>query len=74
MAKSLGQKMMTFPEAIQQVIYGRKLTRVEWHDANTCIFLAGGFLVIQKSDGIFRLTPSEGDMFATDWVMADLNA
>lgn len=63
------QGEMTFPEAIERVIDGQKITRVAW-GSEDCVFLADGFLMLKKADrSMHRLLVSDGDLLATDWVV-----
>ena len=58
----------TFPEAMQRVIDGARLTRVEWDNPKVCVFLVDGLLKIRFADGSLKaLIVSDGDMQATDW-------
>lgn len=74
MPSPVNQKTMDFPEAIQEVINGRKVTKLEWDDPTIYVYLTGGFLSIRKEDGLHRLLLSDGDLLGTDWVTADHNA
>lgn len=61
---------LDFADAIRQVIDGRRVRRLEWQDADVCVFRADGFLKIRKSDGtLHALLVSDGDLLAMDWVV-----
>lgn len=63
---------MDFPDAVQKVIDGFKVTKLSWNDMATYVFLGEGFLRINKNDGTRpQLLVSEGDMTGTDWVVVD---
>lgn len=64
---------MSFPEALKEVVNGRKITKLEWSDSHINVFLGGGFLVIQKPDGLHKLLVSDGDLLGQDWVTCDRN-
>lgn len=58
----------TFSEAMQRIIDGARLTRVEWDNPKVCIFLVDGLLKIRLADGSLKaLIVSDGDMQAVDW-------
>jgi len=58
---------LNFPNAIQAIIDGGRVTRVEWDDANEYGFLKDGFLSISTRGSIHRWLVSDGDMLAEDW-------
>jgi hypothetical protein len=62
------ERMMTFPEAIQKIIDGGKVTKKEWGNPAIYLLLDDGLLRIKKADGsIVPLFVSDGDMHGTDW-------
>lgn len=63
-----GSKQMDFPEALRKVIVGDKIRREEW-PAGEIGFMNDGFLMIEKN-GLHRWIISDGDLLATDWVIA----
>jgi hypothetical protein len=61
--------VMNFPEAMQAIIEGDKVTRKEWDNHNIYIFLDGQYLCIMQNNGTKNtLTVTDGDMLGTDWV------
>lgn len=62
------QYPLGFPEAVQKIIDGAKMTRISWYDVSIHILLEGGFLKIRKADGLHVLIVSEADMLAMDWI------
>ena len=63
---------MSFPGAIQRIVDGGKVTKLEWNDPAICVFLHNGFLSIKKKEGdIAQLIVSEADMLGNDWVIVD---
>ena len=62
--------VMDFPDAMRQVIDGKKVTRKAWGNED-CIFLHVERLHLRKGgDGsMHQLLVSAGDMEATDWVV-----
>lgn len=73
MSSPIPQQTMDFPTAIREVGYGRRVTRLDWHNPDIFIFLSGGIVCINKSDGVHHLILSDGDLFGKDWVTCDLN-
>ena len=61
---------MAFPDALHAVMGGDRITRIEWHDNGVFVFLQDGILRIMTRDGVHNLIVSDGDLFATDWVIA----
>lgn len=62
---------MSFPQAIEHIVLGEKMTRLDWMDLGTYIFLRDGFLSLKNSEGIHRLLVSDADMLANDWVIVN---
>lgn len=66
---------MDFPEAIEVVIQGGKITREAWKNKDIYGFLNGDKLSIHKpDDGVsnkyinFQWVVNDGDLMATDWI------
>ena len=67
--ENIGMTLMTFPEAMAEVIKGKHVTKLEWGTDKIQLFLTD-FLYIQKEDGeIAPLLVSSGDMIGTDWII-----
>lgn len=64
---------MGFPEAIQAVLTGKRITRAIWGDRDAYGLLYGGLLVLHKTgeaEGRYHgWLVSDGDLFGTDWVV-----
>jgi len=58
---------LSFPEAMMQVIAGKRVTKDEWTDQNIYLVLQNGFLMIVRYGKENRVTPSEGDLLGQDW-------
>lgn len=68
-AKAKEIKKMSFPEAIQAVIEGKKVTKLEWDNSNIYLLLKDGYLRIHTLKGDFDvLAVSEGDLIGKDYV------
>lgn len=64
--------MLTFPDAMREVINGKKVTRLEWKDNDIYCLLDANRLRIHNKDGInYILEVSDGDMLAIDWVVIE---
>lgn len=61
---------LTFPDAMVALIDGERLTRIEWDDRDTYIFLDARLRIHKSADGLsYDLIVSDGDARATDWVV-----
>lgn len=61
-----------FPDAVRQILLGKKITKLEWDNPEYYILLQDGHLRIHKPDGKFYdLIVSDGDMAGTDWVVVE---
>ena len=60
---------LSFPEAMNEVINGAKITRVEWNDVEEYGYLKDGWLTIHTKgkDCIWKV--GDGDMNNNDWVV-----
>ena len=68
-ASPIVEPVMTFPEALNKVIDGKKVTKTEWNNDKIYVLLKDGFLMIRKDDGKFyQLIVSEADLIGTDWI------
>ena len=66
---------MDFPEAMQAVIQGRTVTKLEWDDMRYYGELRDGFLMLHKPDSKFyQWVISEGDLTGTDYILLDLES
>lgn len=64
------QLAMDFPDALKQVIAGKKVTKLEWKNQNEYILLREGMLKIQFASGaLMTLLVSEADLLGKDWVV-----
>ena len=63
---------MDFPTAIQKVIEGEKITKLEWHNKFIYGELRDDFLMLKKEDNKFHpWLLSEADMRGEDWVIIE---
>lgn len=60
-------EMLTFADAVREVLNGKRLTRVAWNDVQTFILLKGEFLSIHIGGKFHQLIVSVGDMEGLDW-------
>lgn len=61
--------MLNFPDAIREVLEGKRLTRVSWEDNETFILLRDEFLMIHIGGKYHQLITSLGDMEGIDWMV-----
>lgn len=59
---------MDFPAAMAEVIKGKEITKLEWHN-NDYGKLNGGWLMINRNGQWHRWIINDGDMLGTDWVI-----
>lgn len=64
---------MSFPDAMREVINGKRVTRVEWGNNNSYGLLKDGELRIHLIDTFHRWIVSDGDMYANDWIVIEIN-
>jgi len=63
---------MNFPDAIREVINGKKIFRLEWLDKGFYGFLNGETLSLHKPDGAsYKWIISSGDLTAEDWIVIE---
>lgn len=60
---------MTFPEAIEQVIKGKRIARIDWPSNEDFGLLKDGFLMIHNERGYHQWIVSDGDLLEDDWVV-----
>ena len=59
--------LLTFPQALNFVIDGKRVTRVDWGNVEEYGFLKDGWLSIRTKGEIHTWLVSEGDLLAIDW-------
>lgn len=60
---------MSFPDAIREIINGKKVRRISWESQSDHGLLKDGWLVIHTK-GIFHTwLVSDGDMEGQDWIV-----
>lgn len=59
---------LSFSQAIQEIINGNKVTRVEWSNTDYG-FLKDGWLSIHRNGEDFVWKVSDGDLLANDWIL-----
>ena len=63
------QQQMTFCEAIEAILDGKAVTRLEWNDQNIVGMLRNGKLMLFRDRTWFLWTVNDGDMLGTDWIV-----
>lgn len=64
--KKIERITLDFPEAMRQVIAGKRVTKEEWHDEKQYVELAQGFLIIH-TDEDHKWMINDGDLLGTDY-------
>lgn len=68
------QELLSFPAAIEMLIEGKRITRIEWGSDSEYGMLQDERLMIHTKGKDHLWIVSEADMRATDWVvMATVN-
>ena len=63
------QVTMGFGEAMEQVLSGKKVTRLEWEDLEAYLVIRAEVLHIHKEDGTWHtLQVGTGDLTGKDWI------
>jgi len=63
------EKLLTFPEAMQAVIDGKKITKKEWGNYAFLAMINNGRLQLQKPNGKFYdWIVNDGDLLGEDWI------
>jgi len=62
-------KTMTFPEAVQEIILGKKVARLSWSPAKDYGFLSDDYLTIFTRNNFHTWKVNESDMRGDDWVV-----
>ena len=65
------QILLSFPKAIEQVIYGKKITKISWEDKSFFISLHDKMLTLYKPEDNLHhpWTISEEDLIGEDWIV-----
>jgi len=64
------QTPMNFPQAMEKVIEGKKIHKIEWKDKEFYGFLNGEFLSLHKPDGRnYKWIISDGDLNGDDYIV-----
>lgn len=64
-------KTMSFPEVIKELLSGRKITKLEWKNADDCGFIKDERLKIVLAGVEFDWIISQADMEGTDWIVKE---
>jgi len=62
-------KALSFPEAMQAVMDGEKVTRIEWDNKEEYGFMLNERLTVHTKGKDHTWMVSEGDMVARDWII-----
>jgi len=67
------QTTIDFPVAIQRLMDGERITRLDWKDEGSYGLLHEGKLCLRLPTGLHTWIVSEGDLNANDWVIVRAN-
>ena len=62
-------KTMNFPDAIREVINGKKIARLSWRDTKDYGFMKNGWLTIFTRGEFHTWSINDGDLEAQDWAV-----
>jgi hypothetical protein len=63
------QTLMSFPDAMAEVILGKKISRVDWNNTEEFGILKDGQLQIHTKGKFHSWLVSDGDMLSQDWIV-----
>jgi hypothetical protein len=63
------EELLTFPEAMSELIKGQTITRKAWNDGQEYALLADGWLTIHTKGNFHVWKVNDGDLTATDWMV-----
>lgn len=68
--RKVGQSItMSFPDAMREIIRGKRVRRLEWENEEENCFLKDGWLSIFINGAIHAWKVSDGDMEGQDWIV-----
>lgn len=65
-------KTMDFPDAMREVIGGKKVARVSWGDEDYCL-VKEGWLTIFTKGKFYTWHVNDGDLEGQDWIIVKEN-
>lgn len=66
-----GQILLTFPDAMREVISGKKVRRLEWENKEEYGILSEGYLRVYRDNIFYIWSVNDGDMYASDWIVVE---
>ncbi len=66
------QETMDFPAAIECIIDGYKVTKLEWANKESYGLLKDGKLMIHLPDGFHDWIINDGDLNGMDWILVGI--
>lgn len=60
---------MSFPDAIKELIKGKKITRISWDNTDSYGLLKDGFLEIYLDSKFHQWLVNDGDLLGEDWIV-----
>lgn len=63
------KESMTFAQAMEAVIDGHAITKLEWKNKEIFCLLKSGILTIHNEKGFHSWIINDGDMTGNDWII-----
>ena len=64
-----GAVTMNFPDAIRQVIDGKRIARLSWAPAGDYGIMKDGWLMILTNNQLHKWNLNDGDLKGQDWIV-----
>lgn len=64
-----GKMLFNFPNAMQQIIEGKRIQREEWENKEEYCLLKDAFLMIYRNGKFHQWVINDGDLLAEDWIV-----
>ena len=68
-----GDVLLSFPDAMREVIKGNRVTRTSWNDDSEYGILADFKLTIHAKGAFHPWLVNDGDLQAIDWIVLEKN-
>ena len=67
-APELAEIQLSFPDALKELIQGKRITRKSWNSIDEYGILADGWLTIHTQGKFSQWLVNDGDLLALDWL------
>lgn len=62
------EELLTLPQALNEVIDGKKITRLAWNNDHYCL-LKDNYLELYREGKFHQWIINDGDLLAIDWIV-----